>query len=111
MAQPAHIQSQDAETNDYHVVLPSDKQVKYARFLAARSGVAVPGDALADRLALSRWIDDQKSRQKSPSRFDRYPSSKQVGFAEALARRKRTSVPHECFKDKGLMSNWITSQL
>jgi hypothetical protein len=35
------------------------------------------------------------------------PTSKQVAFAERLARIKRRAVPDECFRDKGLMSKWI----
>ena len=44
---------------------------------------------------------------KPLSDFDRLPSSKQVAFAERLARIKRRAVPDECFRDKGLMSKWI----
>ena len=39
--------------------------------------------------------------------MDRLPTSKQVAFAEKLARIKRRAVPEECFCDKGLMSKWI----
>ena len=35
------------------------------------------------------------------------PSSKQVAFAERLARIKRRAVPDECFRDRALMSKWI----
>ncbi|GHC41095.1 hypothetical protein GCM10007291_48770 [Gemmobacter nanjingensis] len=41
------------------------------------------------------------------SDMDRLPTSKQVAFAEKLARTKRRAVPDECFRDKGLMSKWI----
>ena len=41
------------------------------------------------------------------SALDQLPSSKQVAFAERLARIKRRAVPDECFRDKGLMSKWI----
>lgn len=44
---------------------------------------------------------------KPISDLDRLPSSKQVAFAERLARIKRRAVPEECFRDKGLMSKWI----
>jgi hypothetical protein len=39
--------------------------------------------------------------------MDRLPTSKQVAFAEKLARIKRRAVPDECFRDRGLMSKWI----
>ncbi|MCC5960507.1 MAG: hypothetical protein JJU08_14340 [Rhodobacteraceae bacterium] len=38
-----------------------------------------------------------------------YPTSKQVSFAERLARAKRRSVPDECFRSRELMSRWIDS--
>ena len=44
---------------------------------------------------------------KPLSELDGVPSSKQVAFAERLARIKRRAVPEECFRDKGLMSKWI----
>jgi hypothetical protein len=37
--------------------------------------------------------------------MDRLPTSKQVAFAEKLARIKRRAVPDECFRDKGLMGS------
>jgi hypothetical protein len=33
-------------------------------------------------------------------------TSKQVAFAECLARIEQRSLPDECFRDKGLMSKW-----
>jgi hypothetical protein len=44
---------------------------------------------------------------KPLSALDSLPSSKQVAFAERLARIKRRAVLDECFRDKGLMSKWI----
>lgn len=35
------------------------------------------------------------------------PSSRQIAFAERLARIERRAVLDECFRDKGLMSKWI----
>ncbi|MEY8842130.1 hypothetical protein AB9K41_24125, partial [Cribrihabitans sp. XS_ASV171] len=65
---------------------------------------AIPEEAQRDRRALSAWIDAQTERG---SRFERYPSGKQVAFAERIARLKRGQVPPECFRDKALMSDWI----
>jgi hypothetical protein len=39
--------------------------------------------------------------------MDQLPTSRQVAFAEKLARIKRCAVPDECFRNKGLMSKWI----
>lgn len=105
------LQTVSDNTNDYHVLPPTEKQMNFARSIAQRSGAILPYDITKDRRALSRWIDQHKNQSEAQSHFDRYPSSKQVGFAEALARRKRTNVPYECFKDKGLMSRWITSNM
>ena len=94
-------------TNDYHQLPVSDKQLRFARSLAARAAVALPGDVIQDRRALSAWIDAHLARQKRASPFSHYPSSKQVAFAERIARIKRRHVPRECFRDMGLMSRWI----
>jgi len=66
----------------------------------------LPWDIQQDRRALSVWIDAQ-ARVTPAANNDPRPSSKQVAFAEKLARIKRRAVPDECFRDKGLMSKWI----
>lgn len=85
----------------------TDKQVSYARILAARSGAKMPKGIEADRAALSQWIDRQKAAPVG--QFANYPSSKQVAFAERIARLKRAEVPQECFRDRTMMSRWIDS--
>lgn len=55
---------------------------------------------------MSAWIEAQSQLKPVPD-MDRLPTSKQVAFAEKLARIKRRAVPEECFRDKGLMSKWI----
>jgi len=37
------------------------------------------------------------------------PTSKQVAFAERLARLRRRAIPDECFRDRQLLSRWIDS--
>ncbi len=96
-------------SNDYHRLPVSEKQVRFARQIAAQKRIAVPDAALSDRARLSEWIEANKAQTASPSRFAGYPSSKQVAFAERLARTKRRAVPEECFKDRKLMSHWIDS--
>ncbi len=95
------------QSNDYHQLPVTEKQLSFARSIAQRSGVVLPWDVQQDRHSLSRWIDRNQGKQPETSPFDAYPSSKQVAFAERIARYKRSEVPHECFKDKGLMSRWI----
>jgi hypothetical protein len=86
----------------------TEKQVAYARALALRTGDRLPDTLLNNRSALSTWIEARKvAPQPVPSRFSAYPSSKQVAFAERIARIKRRSIPRECFQDKVMMSKWI----
>lgn len=55
---------------------------------------------------MSVWIEAQ-AKLKPGSNMDRLPTSKQVAFAEKLARIKRRAVLEECFRDKGVMSKWV----
>jgi hypothetical protein len=98
-----------ADSNDYHRLPASEKQQRFAHQIAARSRIKVPSDVLADRTALSKWIDAHKGSAKPRASVSSYPSSKQVAFAERIARLKRRAVPQECFKDRTLMSRWIDS--
>ena len=93
-------------SNDYHVVPATEKQIRFARNIAQRAKVELPTELTSDRHRLSRWID-ANHRTSDPSAFSNYPSSKQVAFAERIARAKRRDVPRECFEDKTLMSRWI----
>ncbi|WP_299648567.1 hypothetical protein [uncultured Tateyamaria sp.] len=84
----------------------TDKQIAYARSLAAKTGRALPASLLRSKTGLSAWIDAVRPKA-SAGRFDAYPSAKQVQFAERIARLKRRQIPAECFKDKVMMSRWI----
>lgn len=96
-----------AQDHDDTPKLPAtEKQMHYASALAAKAGVALPGDIVSDRAALSAWIDAHKPKA-AEGRFANYPSSKQVAFAERIARLKRREIPRECFHDKTMMSRWI----
>ena len=94
------------QTNDYHYLPATEKQLNYARQISQKIGHALPWEIQQDRKALSRWIEENRNAQ-SVSRFADYPTSKQVAFAERIARYKRSEVPQECFRDRSLMSNWI----
>lgn len=96
----------DLPSNDYHMLPASEKQLRFARQIAARSALTLPDEIQQDRRALSTWIDRHKPKQ-STSPYSRYPSSRQVAFAERIARIKRREVPRECFRDMTLMSRWI----
>ena len=84
----------------------TDKQITYAKALAAKTGKALPASLLRDRAALSAWIDKAKPARVE-GRFAQYPSARQVQFAERIARLKRRDIPQMCFKDRTLMSRWI----
>lgn len=83
------------------------RQIAYARALAARNRTALPSAIAQDRHSLSAWIDAQARAAGSVRADDGLPTSRQVAFAEKLARIKRRAVPDECFRDKGLMARWI----
>ncbi len=101
----------DQPTNDYHTLPASEKQLRFARALAERTGDILPYELRMDRRGLSAWIERHKAkvpvRSATGGKFSNYPTSKQVAFAERLARMKRRDIPQECFQDKGLMSKWI----
>lgn len=103
----------DTGTNDYHLLPPTEKQLQFARAISERSGQVISETALIERTAMSAWIDANRNAKllKAAHKYDVYPSSKQVAFAERIARRKQRDVPRECFHDKGMMSNWINSNL
>lgn len=86
----------------------TEKQIGYARALAAKTGAPLPAALLRDRSGLSAWIDKVKATKPAPKgQFANYPSAKQVQFAERIARLKRREIPHGCFKDRTMMSRWI----
>ncbi len=86
----------------------TERQLSYARALALKNQTVLPWTVQQDRRTLSAWIEEQ-SKLRPSAALDALPSSKQVAFAERLARIKRRAVPDECFRDKGLMSRWIDS--
>lgn len=96
-------------TNDYHQIPVTERQMSLAQRIARNARIAVPEDAMADRHAMSRWIDAHKQKAQTP--FDAYPTAKQVAFAERIARRRRSEIPQECFRDKTRMSRWIDANL
>lgn len=89
---------------------PTPAQVDYARKISQRLNEVISQEDYRDRRALSDWIGAHQAafkravHQKSSS-FG--ATSRQVAYAERLARRRRRDVPNECFKDAGLMSKWI----
>lgn len=92
-------------------LMPTPKQVAYARQIAQRLNQPIPMDSANDRRALSDWIGIHQAKLNAsrPIAMPSGATSKQVAYAEKIARRKRLAVPDECFRDAGLMSRWISS--
>ncbi len=91
----------------HHIRLARDAQAdRLCAVARLRNQTLLPWEVQQDRRSLSAWIEAQ-AQLKPVSEMDRLPTSKQVAFAEKLARIKRRAVPDECFRDKGLMSKWI----
>lgn len=96
----------EASNNERAHLPATPKQLAFARKLAQRNNSVLDWATQQDRWGLSRWIDEQVEITKTrPNR----PSSKQVAFAERIARMKRRTVPNECFQSAELMSRWITA--
>ena len=91
---------------------PTPAQVDYARKISQVINQSIPVEDIRDRRALSNWIASHQNAFKSAPRvYARNPgaTSKQVAYAEKIARRRRVNVPDECFRDSGLMSHWIST--
>jgi hypothetical protein len=90
------------------VPAPTPAQVDYARKISQRLNETIPWENIQDRRALSDWIGAHQDAFRRAV-YHKAPgaTSKQVAYAERLARRRRTTVPDECFRDSGLMSRWI----
>ena len=73
------------------------RQIAYARALALRNQTLLPWEVQQDRRTLSAWIEAQ-ANLKPVSELDRLPSSKQVAFAERLARIKAQDDPGNLFR-------------
>jgi len=91
---------------------PTAAQVDYARLISRRLNETIPAENIGNRRALSDWIGAHQAALKRAT-YDRSKSvgatSRQVAYAEKIARRRRVQVPDECFRDSGLMSRWIDS--
>lgn len=96
----------DFSSNDYHVLPVTEKQLQLARAISERTGQPLIQEIQQDRQALSAWISKNREAS-SKGRFGNYASSKQVAFAERIARLKHRTVPEACIRDRGLMSKWI----
>lgn len=108
MAQPAQSDLFHRPAQIMHQPPATEKQMQFARRIASQSDLRLPDEACLDRREMSAWISAHLPKPSVPkSKFSNYPSSKQVAFAERIARLKRRTVPQDCFRDKQLMSRWI----
>ena len=61
-------------------LLPTEKQIRYARRIAQAGGLVLPWEAQASRRSLSFWIDANADVLNTSNAFGDYASSKQVAF-------------------------------
>jgi DNA topoisomerase-3 len=89
---------------------PSEAAIKFAQKIAGEGKLTLSEDILADRAALSKWIDQNKDKistmGQSGGQADT-PTSKQVGFAEKIATRKGIEIPDETLRSRSTLSKWI----
>ncbi len=99
------------QTENTTITGPTPAQVDFARKISQRLNQSIPVEDIRDRRALSNWIASHQGAFNSARVYARAPgaTSKQVAYAEKIARRRRMTVPDECFRDSGLMSHWISS--
>ena len=72
--------------DDTTFALPATpRQIAYARSLALRNQTLLPWEVQQERRSLSAWIEVQ-AKLKPLSTLDSLPSSRQVAFAEKIAR-------------------------
>lgn len=99
------------------VVPPTKRQLLYARRIATSAGIVLPWSVQQDRASLSQWISDnahlmqgrQGSAHSVSAAPDDQPSSRQVAWAERIARARRRQIPDECYRSRSLMRGWIDS--
>ena len=58
------------QTNDYHQLPASEKQIRFARSLAAKAGTTLPDEVQLDRRQISAWIDAQQAKSAKANPFD-----------------------------------------
>ena len=75
------------------VLQPTERQLLYARRIAASACLALPWNIQQDRMALSEWIAANEHCLKAREARPDTPSSKQVGYAERIARARRRTIP------------------
>ena len=89
-----------------HAFAPSEKQLRFARSIAAKTGATLPWEVQHDRASLSRWISRHQPKRVQ-NQYSHLPTGKQIDLAERLSRAKRRPIPAECIRSKDLLSRWI----
>lgn len=88
---------------------PSEGQLKFAKDIATALEEDIPPDAMADREKMKAWITEKKPLMPKKASGPRPASSKQVSFAQKIAKKKGIPVPAECLSDGGKLSDWISA--
>ncbi len=63
---------------------------------------------MADRKLLSEWITANKDKVVKGG-DDALPTSKQISFAEKLAKNKGMKIPIDTLKSRSLLSVWLNT--
>ncbi len=103
---------------------PSDKQIAFARKLAAERQTEVPEAALKDGRACSTFIDEMLAKKPAPGAAPapaapagggggnaKPPSDKQIAFAQKLAREKQLRLPEGFQQDWRICRDFIDQAL
>jgi DNA topoisomerase-3 len=88
------------------VMLPSEKQVSYAKSLAEQTGLSLDPDILKDAKKTRDWIE--KAAPKAPVRP---PSEKQIAFAKSLSDSSGQPLPKNYDNDMKICSGFIEACL
>ncbi len=100
---------------------PSDKQIAFARKLAAERQTEVPETALKDGRACSTFIDEMLAKKPAPGASApaapagggsaKPPSDKQIAFAQKLSREKGLRLPEGFQQDWRICRDFIDQAL
>lgn len=102
---------------------PSDKQIAFARKLAAERQTEVPETALKDSRACSTFIDEMLAKKPAPGAAPaapaagggggsaKPPSDKQIAFAQKLSREKNLRLPEGFQQDWRICRDFIDQAL
>jgi DNA topoisomerase-3 len=86
----------------------SEKAIKYASFLASKTGIPVPDNAKKDAQSLSEYIENTKKQiEVSGQSISLGPSEKMINYAEKIAKTVGKALPPNIRSNYQELSKWI----